>query len=24
LNARVEGIVKGKTRSEEWIWKRSR
>ena len=24
LNARVEGIVKGKTRSEEWTWKRSR
>jgi Domain of unknown function (DUF6265) len=24
LNARVEGAVKGKTRSEEWTWKRSR
>jgi Domain of unknown function (DUF6265) len=23
LNARVEGAVKGKTRSEEWTWKRS-
>jgi hypothetical protein len=24
LNARVEGAVKGQTRSEEWTWKRSR
>jgi hypothetical protein len=24
MNARVEGTVKGRTRSEEWTWKRSR